>query len=218
MLEHKLLFMGLGGVAFVAGKAVYYFVVWNPLSFSKEDTWDQFALKTLKAPIVVLHTFFLSGSVLFAGMAGECFSIPMDLLTSALDEALGWVVAAPRHSFLSEYMVNLTLSGLLVLGCLSVLGGRFHALSGALTAALFQKGLTSKEEEDLVSEVNAQSRFDVRGMVTRAPLWSITPELQPPFRTLTPYPQPFPWLQAARQEQLCFHPQPSSSLPYLSPI
>lgn len=171
-LTYKFVAMGLLAVALTFVRAVIQFVAWNPLGFRRDMKCGELGAKLVQSPVVVLQIFLVSGAILFAGMAGECFSIPMDLLTSLINDGLSSVLRMPRHSFLCEYMVNLTISGFHVWNCLRLLGPRFNALAGMIVVNLLEPiaDLTNKDRDLLKSTVGAHDIFDVKNMVVSRPL------------------------------------------------
>ena len=161
-LANKLLFMGVMSILFVLVNSAKDIIVWKP--YLEEEgtckTAPKLAAKFLKA-------FYLNGAILFAGMAGECFSVPGDILTSLLDDFLAFLIHSPHHIFLSEYMVNLTVSGIHVYNGLRLLGGCLNEASGFLSTLFLRKmmHLSDDEEVILLSPKGARSHFDVRRMV-----------------------------------------------------
>ena len=144
---------------------------WNPTRVCRDDVFRVRAWKVLCASLPLAKTFYISGAILFAGMAGECLSIPLDLLTSFLDAALSFAVRTPHHIFLTEYMINLTVSGLHVWGCLTFCGDRFNVVAGEVCRRFWARLLALSPEDDavLASSEGASSHFDVRKMVIEDP-------------------------------------------------
>ncbi len=162
-LADKLFFMGVMSILFVFAKSAKDIVVWKAHFDEEEDACKTAFKLAAKFP----KTFFLNGAVLFAGMAGECFSVPGDILTSLLDDFLAFLIHSPHHIFLSEYMVNLTISGFHVYNCLRLLGGCLNEASGRLSTSFLCKAmhLSDDEKQILLSPKGARSHFDVRRMV-----------------------------------------------------
>ena len=169
-LKKKFIVMGLLAVLFTFIRSIINFINWNPLAFDKNTKITiNIIFNTI---IVILQMFIMSGAILFAGMAGECFSIPMDLLTSLINDGLSYILRMPHHSFLSEYMINLTISGLHIYVCLKLLAPRFNKLAGSLILNLSSKYITLNHEDIniLQSSMGAHHLFDLKQMTLDNPM------------------------------------------------
>lgn len=167
-LKKKFIVMGLLAVLFTFIRSIINFVKWNPLNLDINYNFKNIC----KIVIVIFQIFIMSGAILFAGMAGECFSIPMDLLTSLFNDGLSYLLRMPHHSFLSEYMINLTISGLHVWNCLRLLAPRFNKLSGTIIINLLSKYITLNPDDIniLKSSLAAHEIFDLKQMTIENPL------------------------------------------------
>ena len=165
-LRKKLIVMFFMAVGFILGRSFMNMIKWNLVDVSCSEPCRTTTSKMAKFPYFFLKLFLLAGALLFKGMAGEMFSIPLDLITSFLDDGLTIVLRTAHHAFLSEYMVNLTLSGLHVWNCLRLLGPRINTLSGQVGIRVLNKfvHLSDNECDVLMSSKGATSHFDIRAL------------------------------------------------------
>lgn len=167
-LKNKFIVMGLLALLFTFIRSIINFIKWNPLNLDNKYDFKNIC----KIVFVIFQIFIMSGAILFAGMAGECFSIPMDLLTSLFNDGLSYLLRMPHHSFLSEYMINLTISGLHVWNCLRLLAPRFNKLSGTIITNVLSKHITLNIDDIkiLKSSLPAHEIFDLKQMAIDNPM------------------------------------------------
>ena len=112
-LKSKFLVMGLLAALFTFIRSIFNFFEWNLLRIDKNTFYKCELKKVILVPYVIWQIFLMNGAILF--------SIPMDILTSLMNDFLTFILQMPHHSFLSEYMVNLTFSGFHVWMILKIL-------------------------------------------------------------------------------------------------
>ncbi len=174
-LKNKFLVMGLLAVIFTFIRSIINFIYWDPLMFKNNNNYP-LCIKIFYSINVIFQIFIMSGAILFAGMAGECFSIPLDLITSLINDLLSFILRMPHHSFLSEYMINLTISGIHVWNCLRLLGCKFNMLSGSIVISILEKyiDLNDGDIQLLRSSNGAHDIFDLKQMTISNPKCIIT--------------------------------------------
>ena len=160
-LVSKFCVMGVMALVYVLAQSCVVFYNANPARFSRDDPVCETLKKATRAPVYFVGIYYRLGAVLFAGMCGECFSIPGDLLTSLLNDAFSIILGKRRHSFLGEYMVFLTVSGFHVWMCIRLLGCPLNVLSGEVCDSLIARSRCTVTEQERRAVMSGESAYSI---------------------------------------------------------